>query len=261
MRRIHLSKLQIGQIVLPSAQAHYLRDVLRLAVGTEVEAFDVAGAVGKGMIAALSDNHVTIEIRRIEQTEPAAGRLTVASAIPKAARADWMIEKLSELGVDRFIPLAAERSVVLPDGEKKFERWQRLAAEAARQSQRSGIMQIDPLISLEPLISRKSDADGLRWHLAIRPDAQPMVDLVASLPSMSILIFIGPEGGWTPGETAAFQAANIPPVLLTPTTLRVETAAVAAAAIIQSALTARAPRATIAAGVASSPSNHQPEFP
>jgi 16S rRNA (uracil1498-N3)-methyltransferase len=245
MRRIHLPSLRLGPNELPPNQAHYLRDVLRLGVGDEIEAFDATGNRGRGRISDCASDRMVIEIQHIEPPPIGERKLAVASAIPKSARADWMIEKLSELGIARFIPLSTQRSVVLPEGEKKFERWRRLASEAARQSGRGDVMHIDSLISLDQVISQTATDFSNRWHLDIGDSAQPIIDMTTASSTGSILIFIGPEGGWTGEESSAFASAGVLPVQLTATTLRVETAAVAAAAIIASALTAAGPLGSI----------------
>src|SRR5208282_5193623 len=117
---------------------------------------------------------------------------------------DWMIEKLAELGVEGFFPLITDRGVVLPKGEKKFDRWRRLAAEASRQSGRDSVMQIHPLIELPNLLAQPTGP--VRWHLSPRQDSPAMLAL--PLPS-SLLLLIGPEGGWTAEEIAAFDAAGV----------------------------------------------------
>ena len=154
MRRILVSKAVVGRIDLGSAEAHHLRDVLRLGVGAEVEVFDRAGDSGRGRIVSADGRGVTIEVEKIGRAVAGKCRLTIAAAVPKAARADWMIEKLGELGVDVFIPLMTRRSVVAPKGSAKNERWNRLATESARQSGRAGVMRIERLMELAQLIEQ-----------------------------------------------------------------------------------------------------------
>ena len=240
MRRIHLPALSLGEIDLPPSQAHYLRDVLRLTVGQELSAFSTAGHVGLATIVAISPQTVRIRIDRLEQHPASPLQLTVAAAVPKAARADWMIEKLSELGVARFIPLAAERSVVLPEGSSKADRWRRIAEEASRQSGRFDVMRIDILTALAALLEHPENP---LLHLSLQPDAEPLANLANYLQGSATLL-IGPEGGWTDTEIARFATAGALPARLTATTLRIETAAVAAAAVVLSSLAAFAPAAT-----------------
>jgi 16S rRNA (uracil1498-N3)-methyltransferase len=216
---------------LATAQAHHVRDVLRLREGDGLELFDDAGAVGRGVIVLCSSASVRVDVREMSVAGPDETiELSIAAAVPKGNRADWMIEKLSELGAARFIPLRTERSVVLPEGKNKMERWSRLAREAARQSRRRGVMDIEALTGVGELIGRESaDTDSLAmWHLSTQPQVPPMASL--ALPSR-LLLLIGPEGGWSDGEIVLFAEQSVQGVGLTATVLRVETAAVAAAAV------------------------------
>jgi 16S rRNA (uracil1498-N3)-methyltransferase len=157
-RRIHVLRLSSGEIALDKSQAHHLRDVLRLKIGSSIELFDDAGNVADAVVTQLDPTGVSVRVETIRQAQP-GGELIVASAVPKGDRADWMIEKLSELGVSRFIPLQTERSVVHPTGSGKRDRWARIATESAKQSRRAGVMQIDDLTTVDKLLPRDT---GLR---------------------------------------------------------------------------------------------------
>src|SRR5437870_3011498 len=100
-RRIHVQRLRVGKIILDEREAHHVRDVLRLAPGKSIELFDDSGTAGRGSILRCSSNEVVVRIDSLQQPQ-AQRELLIASAVPKGERADWMIEKLSELGVDRF---------------------------------------------------------------------------------------------------------------------------------------------------------------
>jgi 16S rRNA (uracil1498-N3)-methyltransferase len=143
-----------------------------------------------------------------------------------------MVEKLSELGVAEFVPLAAARSVVLPEGKAKRERWNRIATEAAKQSRRAGVMRISELTDVATALRRAPKA----WFLSTESsDAAPVARAAAELPGDAPLTaFIGPEGGWTDAEREQFVATGATPVRLTTTILRIETAAVATAAVVAS---------------------------
>ncbi len=245
MRRFFLPALSVGELQLPADQAHHIRDVLRLTEGTQVEVFDGAGQRAGGELVFVSAKGVVVRIRAVQPCGEGGSvmHLTVAAAVPKAARADWMVEKLSELGVDVFIPLATARSVALPRGNGKLDRWNRLAEESAKQSGRAGVMQIAALTDLEELI--RSTVEGSdTWYLSTDRGAVPLSGSLVAMP-LRLTLLIGPEGGWTAEEIAAFEIRNIAPKRLTASILRIETAAVAAAAIIESALTPPAGNATI----------------
>ena len=234
-RRIHVIELSAGEIALDEAQAHHVRDVLRLSVGASVELFDDAGAIASGEIASVDPQRVIVRVEHVERARN-RGELIVASAIPKGDRADWMIEKLSELGVTRFIPLQTERSVVHPTGSGKRDRWNRIATESAKQSRRAGVMQIDELTKLSEVLTETRE--GAPFYLSTAPDAVEIGDVLDGTWNR-VFLFIGPEGGWTDSEIKAFDEQSLTGVKLTATILRVETAAVAAAAIAATLLVRR----------------------
>jgi 16S rRNA (uracil1498-N3)-methyltransferase len=243
-RRVYVPRLDPGENPLDPAQAHHARNVLRLTDGAEVEVFDDAGRVARGVLAVSPTGDVAVRVGRVEQREAGATsvRLTVAAAVPKGDRADWMVEKLSELGVAEFVPLAAARSVVLPEGKNKRERWARIATEAAKQSRRAGVMRVGELTKLETALG----ACGRAWMLATEAAAAPVAirEAFDSIEGGTTLCaFIGPEGGWTDNELRQFAAAGATAVRLTNTILRVETAAVAVAAVVGSLAAAGSTRA------------------
>jgi len=229
MRRLLVEQLAPGPVRLPDDQAHHARDVLRMREGDEVELFTAAGQSARATLTSVAPGEVIADVGEVTDASPAAVQLIVASAIPKAARADWMIEKLSELGVHRFIPLITDRSVVHPEGKGKLQRWERLAAESAKQSGRPGVMRIAPLTPAREVIANVP-AETTILPLCTGPDAQPFSSILP-LPS-SILVLIGPEGDWSDGELRLFADRHLTPITLGATILRVETAAIAAAAIV-----------------------------
>ena len=230
LRRLHIHALRAGSVELDGEEAHHARDVLRLKVGDAVELFDDAGHIACAAIERCDDRAVIARVEQIVAKQTSSG-IVIACAVPKGDRADWMIEKLSELGVDRFVPLATARSVVHPAGRNKRDRWLRIATEAAKQSRRAGVMSIDELTALDKVVAINPSA----LLLDIDPQAPSLHDHLQSQTSnhqkTQLTLLIGPEGGWTDEEVARMRAAGLTGVRLTATILRVETAAVAAAAI------------------------------
>lgn len=225
IRRLHVDKVFAGEIELPRSEAHHARDVLRLTVNSQVELFDDAGHTASAIIHEITEQRVVVRVDQVEVASQTAITMTIASAIPKGERADWMIEKLSELGVARFIPLITERSVVQASGKNKLDRWRRIAVESAKQSRRAGVMQVDEPTSLSDAIESLANV----FALSTTPNAKSIAQISTS---ESIALLIGPEGGWTDVELSAFDRRAIGAVKLTGTVLRVETAAIAAAAIV-----------------------------
>jgi len=224
-RRSHVPLLQRGTIDLPPAEAHHVRDVLRMKTGDVLQLFDDAGTIADGTIVRSDRNGVSVRVETVTVRENRIS-LTVAAAVPKGDRADWMIEKLSELGVSRLIPLRTARSVVHPQGAGKLDRWKRIATEAAKQSRRSGVMSIEPLANLHDVVSAVSRA------IYLSPVATNSLARIEQIEELTL--FIGPEGGWTDDEIQAFESRNFTPARLTTSVLRIETAAVLAAGIVLS---------------------------
>ena len=231
MRRIHVTRLFTGEVPLDPRQLHHIVHVLRLGSGAAVEVFDDSGRTASGILVE-SDKSFFVRVDQVQDRSTQKLQLIVASAIPKGDRGDWMVEKLSEIGVDRFIPLITDRSVVLPSGTNKTDRWNRLAIEAAKQSKREGMMEIASLTELHTVVEQASE-NGL--FFSTRPDAAPVRD-ISIKPAADCYLLIGPEGGWTETELASMESGGLTAVSLGKNILRIETAAVAASAIVQSLL-------------------------
>lgn len=227
-KRFLVSSLAAGLVHLDETQSHHARDVMRLASGDVVEVFDVGGRSATGPIVSLMPV-VAVSISEVSEGTPVP-RIVVASAVPKGNRADWMIEKLSEIGVARFVPLQTTRSVVHPEGKGKLQRWERLAAESAKQSHRTGTMEIAELTALPLLLRELGSQPGTGWFLSTRQPAQTLADAAGQLdPARPVYLLIGPEGGWTDQEEELVRGAGWTAVSLTVSILRIETAALVAA--------------------------------
>ncbi|HKV77187.1 MAG TPA: RsmE family RNA methyltransferase [Candidatus Sulfotelmatobacter sp.] len=220
-----------NRAVLTGAHADHLVRVLRARVGQE---FDVVanGVVRQGVIVALADSLVDFELGEEIPAEPAAIHLTLVLAIFKFDRMEWAIEKCTELGVSRIVPVIARRtdSHLVAASAKRVERWRRIALQASEQSRRASPPEVaDPIklgeamvlpAALKIVLSEAEEQSQLR-------DIQPTGD---------VLLAIGPEGGWTEGELELLQKNGWVSASLGPTILRAETAAIAATAITMSAL-------------------------
>ena len=211
-----------------------MRDVLRMEAGEAVEVFDAAGRTAQCVIATVDARAVVVAVRHVAEPGERWFWWTVAAAVPKGNRADWMIEKLSELGTDRFVPLATRRSVVHPEGKGKRQRWTRIADEAAKQSRRVGVMRIDELMELDAFLR---ESGGAGWFFSTEQGSVAVTE--ARIEAGHLNLLVGPEGGWTPEETLQLRAAGLTAVSLGATILRVETAAVAAAAVVAAVVAPR----------------------
>lgn len=190
----------------------HLERVLRLRIGEHVTVSDGAGHWRECRFAE------TLEpVGDIVADERPSPSITVAVALTKGERLDWAVQKLTELGVDSIVPFVAARSVVRWDAARRghhVERLRRIARQAAMQSRRTWLPVVEDLRSF-------ADVAGLAGAALAEPGGEP--------PSLDRpVVLVGPEGGWADEEASA----PLPRVVLGPTILRVETAAVAAGALL-----------------------------
>lgn len=215
---------------LTGDHADHLIRVLRARVGQE---FDIAAgaAVRRGRVTSIAPSRVEFEL--VEEV-PAAQALnvTLLVAVFKFDRMEWAIEKCTELGVSRIIPVIARRTDahLASASAKRAERWRRIVTQAAEQSRRATPPEIDPPLKLKDAVTIA--AAGVRIVLAESEQETMLGDALASCTGGEIFLAIGPEGGWTEDELQLFQDSGWTSASLGPTILRAETAAIAATAIV-----------------------------
>lgn len=215
-----------GRATLEGDEARHLARVLRAAVGDPVRVFDGSGIEWAARVAAIGRDEVTLDVGPpTAEAAPAGVALTLAVALPKGERQKWLVEKLTELGVARLVPLVTTRGVAEAT-PAALERLRRGVIEACKQCGRSRLMEI----AVPATIAEASAAlpAGSRTILC-DPDAPPL-DAEALSGAAAVLGLVGPEGGFTPEETAVALSAGGVRARLGPHVLRVETAAVALAA-------------------------------
>ncbi len=203
--------------------------VLRLKEGDAIELADVAGHI---YAASVTDVDRKVEVRAGEELEAAVATvaLTVAQSIPRGSKMDLIAEKLSELGVDRLVPLFTEKSVAAPGSfsDRKVDRWRRVARAAAAQSRRPGIMSVDRPRNLESWLE---EAGGGLIALATETEGRPLGELLPEMDGRLSLV-IGPEAGFAPAELRLLEDAGAVFAGLGPLVLRTETAALVAVTVI-----------------------------
>jgi len=230
--RFRVESLHGQMIRVDGPEARHGLRVLRLAVGRPVVLFDGSGREAAGRIVAVSRASFEVELGEIiESATRPTSDLTIAAAIPKGDRADWLVEKCAELGVTALSPLLCERSVVRP-GDAKLDRLRRKATEAAKQSGRAVEMRITAPSDLPALIAGLPPGAILNYGDP-RGARRSWIECLLSRPSTPRLVeflCIGPEGGFSEAECHILESADAEAVRLSDAVLRVETAAVAAAA-------------------------------
>ncbi|MCK5269728.1 MAG: 16S rRNA (uracil(1498)-N(3))-methyltransferase [Sedimentisphaerales bacterium] len=231
--RFFCRPINMPVIELVGIEARHLSTVLRLNIGDEVEVFDGAGALVCAMITGLHRDRVTLTVDSVQQTpQPERGQIVIAASIAKGERFDWLIGKCTELGVDRIMPVLYERTVKQSRNPKTIGRWENLIIAAAKQCRRLFLPRIDPPQPLsEVLQTTKNDYPQGRILLGSLNAQAPSLT-IQKFDLSDVIAFVGPEGGLTEKEQDLLKSGNAQPVCLTDTTLRIETAAIAFAAIL-----------------------------
>lgn len=214
-----------GRAVLMGDEARHLARVLRARVGDTVTLFDGHGRSWPARVTAIDRDEVEL-VTGEPRVEVTSGRvLTVAVALPKGERQKWLVEKLTELGVAKLVPLVTERGVAEAT-PGALERLERGVIEASKQCGRDKLMAIgEPATVAEMVAAKPAAAIGL----VTDPGGAPL-DPAGWREQAEVIGLVGPEGGFTPAELALAAAAGWERVALAPHVLRVETAALALAA-------------------------------
>jgi 16S rRNA (uracil1498-N3)-methyltransferase len=227
---------------LSGAQAAHLARVLRAQAGMQ---FDIVAGdrVRRGTIVELTDSTIVFALHEEIDADPALP-IALLLAVFKFDRMEWAIEKATELGVERIVPVIARRTEkhLAQAAAARVERWRRIAREAAQQSRRSNTVEISNPAQIKDAIREEPEATRL---LLAETERTIMLRDALSGPHESaaegmngetslarIRLAIGPEGGWTPEEETLFAKEGWKPASLGPRILRAETAAIAAVSIV-----------------------------
>lgn len=215
---------------------HHLKNVLRIKINEEINIVDEKQ--NKFICSAndISDKKITflIKIRLTSKLKPGL-KLTIACAIPKNSKFEDIVNKLTQLGVDRIAPILTKRVIVKFSEEKKKERlarWKKIAYSASQQSGRINLPEIDPVKSFNEVLENTKDY-SLKLIPTISKESKHIKQVLGRPDLNKIIVFIGPEGDFTPEEIKISQEFGVIPVSLGSTILRVETAAIAAASFIK----------------------------
>jgi 16S rRNA (uracil1498-N3)-methyltransferase len=223
------------QLVLEGSAANHIARVLRLRNGDCLTLFDGSGGEFGARIESLRKDTVVVSVeehRELERESPLF--LTLAQGISRGERMDWVVQKATELGVSRIVPVFTKRSVVRLDerqAERKNQHWRAIAIAACEQCGRNRIPELAEPVHFFDAIGQEGSPGATR--LLLSPDGDLRIDDLRGL-GAGITVLIGPEGGLEDTEQEAALAAGFKAVRLGPRVLRTETAAIAALTIIQS---------------------------
>lgn len=236
MHRFHLPPDQCRgpTLVLRGGEAHHASRVLRIQLNERITVLDGAGKVCLCEVRDVSRQAVELGIIERKTIPPLPCQLTLLQAIPKGKILESIIEKATELGVHRIVPLLTERVTTRLDDDsaaEKSAKWQRVAIEAIKQCGAAWLPKVEAPVALEEFLARNETFD-LALVGALQGNARPPQEYLREFerahgrPPKHVAIWIGPEGDLTLAELQAIQRAGAKPITLGKLVLRVETAAI-----------------------------------
>jgi len=215
-----------GRVTIDGDEFHHIVRVMRYRAGDELEVINGRGRLIVGNIDAVQGSSLQVIVQRSEDFPAPAPRVIIAPSLTKGHAMNWLIEKLSEMGVDEIRPLLCERTDVAWSAAQ-LRRWEKIAAQSLKVNRRYWLTRILPPVSPAALIAAS----------ALLP-AKVLLDIAATrklVPpgAFPVLAVVGPPGDFTIAEKELFQAAGFLPALVNDAILKTETAALAAAAILK----------------------------
>ena len=223
----------IGDVVLlDGPEGRHAAKVRRLTVGEKLDLADGDGLLCSAEVAAVTGQAIEARVFTRVEIPPPQPLLTVVQALAKGDRDEHAVETMTEVGVDTIVPWQAGRSIVRWDparAAKGIERWRATAKEAAKQARRPRIPKIAEMEGLQQIVARLASPSAI--GVVLHEEAErPLTELTAG--GEEIVLIVGPEGGISPDELAAFEAAGAKAYRLGQTVLRTSTAGTVAAAVV-----------------------------
>ncbi len=234
MRRFFVApeRLRADEVVLDGEVHHHLCRVLRLEPGAEVVLLDGRGLVVRARIEELTKKVARVRVLARTRADENLFPVRLIQGLPKGDKMDLILQKGTELGVTAFTPLCAGRSVARLTGGRKEgrrQRWEKIVREAARQSGRTVLPEVQEPVELAQALAGDEELRLLLWE----GESRPLRDALPAVRPRSAAILVGPEGGLAGGEVARARAAGFLPVSLGRRILRTETAGFAVVAILE----------------------------
>lgn len=234
-RRFFVDGIRNGQAELRGDEARHLTRVLRVEAGQHFEISDNS-SVYLAEVAEARGDRVVFRIESPIDSPPPPVLVTLCAALVKFDRFEWIVEKATELGVARILPVETTRveKGLYEASRKRSERWARIARESSQQSRRARLPEILPAVRFDAAVATEAEA---RLFLD-EAGAPPLLGVLPASPA-SVALLLGPEGGWTDAERARAIESGWTAAGLGAQILRAETAAIAALAIVMSAASIR----------------------
>ncbi len=239
MRRFFIQKKDIAEsfATITGSDATHMQKVLRLTKGQRIELVDDSGFEYSAEITRISPETVDVTIIGMTNSETESPiRLIVAQAFLKDRKMDTLVRQFTELGVSFFFPFMAKRSIARPERQRlatRMERWKKIAKESVKQCRRNRIPEIGPALSFDETLDfgKQCNLRIVLWENAVIPLNHKMMPHGAQ--KNTILLMLGPEGGFSFQEIEKAEEAGFAVASLGPRILKAETAPIAACAIIQ----------------------------
>ena len=234
------SDIQQDSIQVKDALFSHLRKSRRVQVGEELWFADESRRRYRAKITHLSSNSLQAKIvQHLTGPSLSSPTLSLAQAVLKGDRMNWVVQKATELGITTLIPLLSDRVIIRPEPHKMAayqERWQRIAQDAAQQSEQWSIPRVTNLMDIPEVEKEYGRCQG-KYILTERNNAPGLLNIpLSTSPTEHILLMIGPEGGWTDEELNQTETLGFSPLSLGHSILRAETATIAALSLLQGRL-------------------------
>jgi 16S rRNA (uracil1498-N3)-methyltransferase len=238
MRRFYIpaGQLEKDESIITGSDAHHMRDVLRLQPDDWVVVFDGTGRQYQAQIISVDRKGIRVAMRSpVKADIIPAFELALAQGYLKDKKMDGLVRQLTELGVDRWVPFLSRRSIPVPNQKRlqgRYQRWQKISFEALKQCGRSRAMELDTMVSFGDALkqARSYDLKIIFWE---ESKAATFGDHLRNTDPARVFLMVGPEGGFGSDEIEMAESEGFRVVGLGPRILKAETAALAAAVLVQ----------------------------
>ena len=224
MQRYFVKNIQEDKVILGTEDSYHIKRVMRMKIGDKIEIV-YQEKVYLGQIEALDDQVQAKLIEELASSKQHIRPITLAQALVKEQKIDYILQKATELGVTEIIPFCAERSIVKADkqDEKRKIRWEKIVKEASEQSKRTDLVKIHSILSLREL--SQLDNYDVKIICSVSEKEKNLKKLLSNIPNSATMLFvIGPEGGLSDQEEQTLMDSGFHRVSLGDTVLRTETA-------------------------------------